>query len=132
VQCEALVRATDRFGATPLDYIPPSQWEAWLEFLHQRVDWFWPAPPQLWQQAGNCPYVQAAHESSARAAERESCCSLPAEPLPGMDYRVDLGPRSSSLSAVSSKLLEHHTPKRSDASSVIGSSSSDSATVSVP
>ncbi|KAA0162825.1 hypothetical protein FNF27_01577 [Cafeteria roenbergensis] len=37
-RCEALSRSRDKFGATPLDYVPPPAVAEWMAFLHAQLD----------------------------------------------------------------------------------------------
>ena len=109
------MRATDRFGATPLDYIPPSQWIEWVAFLHTKIDAWWPEHPQPWQEAGSCPYVERAI-SSARVdsagdtattettglASSTRSCDVPTLCVKVVPRERDTGRSSSSQSGYSS------------------------------
>lgn len=53
---ESLLRSTDKFGYTPLDYVKPAQYAAWTAFLTEQADNWWhpsDAPgtsPQQWAE----------------------------------------------------------------------------------
>mmetsp|Transcript_24468 Transcript_24468/g.92431 ORF Transcript_24468/g.92431 Transcript_24468/m.92431 type:complete len:357 (-) Transcript_24468:516-1586(-) len=69
-RCEALSRSRDKFGATPLDYVPPPAVAEWMAFLHAQLDVWWPRPPLPHQAAGQCPYVAQARAAEAPAPGR--------------------------------------------------------------
>jgi Ankyrin repeats (3 copies) len=37
-----LLQLVDARGATPLSYVPPEQWPAWIDFLNEVADHYWP------------------------------------------------------------------------------------------
>lgn len=80
-QCEALIRSTDKFGATPLDYVPPQAVGTWMAFLHLQVDVWWSSPPMAHQVAGYCPYVRAAAAHAAPSVPQTPSLPGPAADL---------------------------------------------------
>jgi len=37
-----MLRATDKVGKTPLDYVSTENWESWKQFLEEKKETFWP------------------------------------------------------------------------------------------